>query len=328
MSLSTQYLEELSQRFKKQVEEIQRLFDKTTTMLQAESKKKDERNQQLEEQIKDLKAVVEALVAERNSWGNIFYWIFLVTAVLFCALTFCRRGPKLPKRSENTEESGEVYRRNSIDVIQEKKANKKKIRRPSEEALKIKGTYEDLLINDGDFGGKMGKKRKKKRGIVRSNSITTLTEETESNLRPNANCDRQNSAANDLDWIERNKMATAAQDVPFVLEESEHTFPEPVNYNCDCSSKKLNGEVEVGDVPVFLRTATDARLNRSSSHNLGVKVDGSKRETHRKTASLDESRKNLVEKANGSAETGVDGDEKVSVKKEKKGFKKIFKKVF
>lgn len=183
MSLSTQYLEELSQRFKKQVEEIQRLFDKTTTMLHAESKKKDERNQQLEEQIKDLKTIVEALVAERNGWGSAFYWTFLAAVVLFCAVAFCRRGVGQPKRAESSEESGEIQRRNSIDVVQEKRPSKKKTRRPSEEALRIKGTYEDLLINEGDSGGKSGKKRKKKRGIVRSNSITTLTEEAEGNLR-------------------------------------------------------------------------------------------------------------------------------------------------
>lgn len=146
-------------------------------------------------------------------------------------------------------------------------------------------------------------------------------------------CERQNSAPSntntDFDWIERNKMATAVQDVPFVLEESDHTFPEPVNYNsCDYSIKRLNGDVSVGDVPGFLRTAMDVRLNRSSSHNLGMKIEGNKKETHRKTASLDESRKNLVETVNGNSDLGIDGDAKVLVKKEKKGFKKIFKKVF
>lgn len=142
-------------------------------------------------------------------------------------------------------------------------------------------------------------------------------------------CDRQNSAPantnNDLDWIERNKIASAVQEVPFVLEESEHTFPEPVNYtDCDYSAKTPNGDISAGDVPGFLRTAMDVRLSRSSSHCLGVKVEGGRRETHRKTASLDESSKNL----NGNGGLGIDEDEKVLVKKEKKGFKRIFKKVF
>lgn len=138
MSLSTQYLEELSRRYKKQVEEMQRLLDRTLLTLNTESKKKDEKNQQLEEQIKELRQIVDMLVTERNTWGSFIYWICLMTIALFSILTYFRKTPRYKQSS--SEPAGEVQRRKSVDVIRHTAEPKKK-RRPSEEALKIKGTW-------------------------------------------------------------------------------------------------------------------------------------------------------------------------------------------
>ncbi|XP_064460431.1 SUN domain-containing ossification factor-like [Ornithodoros turicata] len=74
MSLSSQYLEELSQRYRKQMEDMQRNFNHTinalneTTRMAAE---KDQRQQealvQLQQQLDNLTSVIDALLSERRS---------------------------------------------------------------------------------------------------------------------------------------------------------------------------------------------------------------------------------------------------------------------
>lgn len=157
-------------------------------------------------------------------------------------------------------------------------------------------------------GPRNGKKRKRKK-LTRSNSITTLTEEIENTYRTfHSDVGEMHGSVLDLDWVDQNKLEKS--DVPVALEESEHTLPEPVTY------QKI-------DVPDFVKTATDARLNRSVSHTLEPKVNGTKRDTHRKTASLDESKRIVNVNGLGESKSGEG-----TPKKERKGLKKIFKKVF
>lgn len=338
MSLSTQYLEELSRRYKKQVEEMQRLLDNTLATFNAESKKKDETNKRLEDQIQELKQVVESLVAERNSWSSVMFWTFLTCAAAFIFMTFCKRNAQ-HKQSGTDEKMCEVQRRHSVAVVPNITAPKKK-RRPSEECLKIKGTYEDLLIYETDSSTSR-KKKKKKKGIPRSNSISTLTEEVENNSRtvssdttfsfkPPSTSSRVNhkeapAQQADLDWVEHSVLQNGIQEVPFLLEESEHTSLEPLIFTENCPKK--NNSHTIGN-STFMKTAAEVRLNRSSSHNPPAKTNGNIAGAHRKTASLDEHVQFALAKSINSYVNSHSRDEAMTPKKEKKSLKKIFKKVF
>jgi seryl-tRNA synthetase len=77
MSLSGQYLEELSRRYKKQVEEMQRAFNRTLAAVAEESRKGEEREQKrveemaaLQKQLATLTFSVEMLLTERDSWQH------------------------------------------------------------------------------------------------------------------------------------------------------------------------------------------------------------------------------------------------------------------
>jgi transcriptional regulator with AAA-type ATPase domain len=77
MSLSGQYLEELSRRYKKQVEEMQRAFNRTLAALAEESQKGNEREQKrvvemaaLQQQLATLTLTMDMLLLERDSWQH------------------------------------------------------------------------------------------------------------------------------------------------------------------------------------------------------------------------------------------------------------------
>lgn len=341
MSLSTQYLEELSRRYKKQVEEMQRLLDKTLATFNAESRKKDEKNQLLEEQIQELQRTVEILVSERNSWKSFLYCIFLICSTVVAFVIFCRRSTQ-HKQPEADKKMGDVQRRYSVSVVSHAVVPKKR-RRPSEEALKIKGTYEDLIINETDLStSKSSKRKRKKRSLARSNSISTLSEETENKLhtvssdtvfsfKPTCTSSRvlncqEPTQKTDLDWVEHSVLQNGIQTVPFLLDESEHTSLEPLIFT-DNNTKKSSDDTSPrlsNDLPSFMKTAADVRLNRSSSHNPPTKPNGNK--VHRKTASLDEHVNNL--NGNLDLHSKVEDIQGMTPKKEKKGLKRILKKVF
>jgi seryl-tRNA synthetase len=77
MSLSGQYLEELSRRYKKQVEEMQRAVNRTLAAVAEESRKGEEREQKhiertaaLQKQLATLTVTLEVLLSERESWQH------------------------------------------------------------------------------------------------------------------------------------------------------------------------------------------------------------------------------------------------------------------
>lgn len=76
MSLSGQYLEELSRRYKKQ-EELSRALNKTLVLLREEIRKSKDREQQrdsdllfLRTQLIQLTATIDSYQSERDSWQN------------------------------------------------------------------------------------------------------------------------------------------------------------------------------------------------------------------------------------------------------------------
>jgi hypothetical protein len=288
MSLSSQYLEELSKRYKKQVEEIQKLLDKTILSINEESKKVDERNKHLEERLIVLTSVVEALIAEKKSWSSTVYCVIVSSLVTLFVVTFCCKIPD-PIAAKRIE----AKRRKSMDILPPRAPPQKKKRRPSDQALKI---VRSSMETSDNLARK--KKKKKQTTLQRSNSISTLSEER---VEVQA-WERQESApaTAPVDWVEGKHL----EEVPFVLEESEHSSLEPLVLTPD----KIVA-------PNFLRTALNARADRG--------VNGDAVKVERKSASVDETTR-LTPTVNGNASFGEAG----TPKKEKKSLKKIFKKVF
>lgn len=75
MSLSAQYLEELSRRYKKQVEEMQRAFERTLAAVGEASRQAAQREvahaeslSAMEQRLSALAATTAALLSERDSW--------------------------------------------------------------------------------------------------------------------------------------------------------------------------------------------------------------------------------------------------------------------
>lgn len=273
MSLSSQYLEELSKRYKKQVEEMQRLLEKTVLSLQEESQKKDERNRHLEERIDTLTTTVELLLSERNQWNlSSILWIILIGLIAFFLYSICTKPPAL-----EVEEKVKVERRKSIDVVTHQQPVKKK-RRPSDQALKIVRS----CATNTEETGKVRKKRKKK--------------SSEAEFKPPLS----SSKIDCNDWVEG---VNSSGLPPYVLEESEHSTLEtlPVEGN-------------------YFPTASESRLKRLSLQSNG-KLTGAGEATNADLKVLDVD--NRVVNVNGNSREASQ-----SPKKERKGFRRLLRKVF
>lgn len=77
MSISSQYLEELSRRYKRQMEEMQRQFNLTIAVLNDTSRQAYDRDQDhqkdieaLEQQLANVSSLLQKLVEERESLAN------------------------------------------------------------------------------------------------------------------------------------------------------------------------------------------------------------------------------------------------------------------
>lgn len=332
MSLSSQYLEELSRRYRKQVDEMQKLLDSTVSALKEETRRKDEENRRLQHQLTTLSATVDALVAEKTSWMGATYWLFLAAIAAVFIMTFCRRSPDQKRLLDDDPDklklNLEPQRRRSIDIIshQQKPA---KVRRPSEEALLIAGTYQHLMLENDS------RKRKKKK------SLPTL-----SRSPSNSNSNSNNSNARELpaevrklpyfrppgkfpttttDWIDGNVFSRGFEDVPFLLEEEEHSALEPTLFQ----EERLNGRLPnnfkfVPSLP-HIRTAINARSARSGSP--GLQQNGNKL-AHKKSASVDETRSRPEGSEVSSVSSSLDDKASPADKKKKGGLRRIFKKVF
>lgn len=328
VSLSSQYLEELSRRYKKQVEEMQRFLEKTLATLNDEIKKKDESNKRLENKLQQLSEAVEALIADKEGSFSFVHIIVFFVIFMIGFLSFCRRGEH-SKHSHSDEISIEMQRRKSIDVINHNTPAKKQ-RRPSEEALKISGTYEHLLVDDIELRRKIKDRKRKKKRLQRSNSITTLNEESVVHHKKSTSsesaiisCIRQDCS----DWPTITTIGI--EEIPLVLEECDNSplqdmpLPQPLQ---DPDVISTNGDLQKYrkiSTPEYLKTAVEIRKSRRFSPN------GSKQE-HRKSASMDETkRQKSPAPSDASLSISYDEPKITPPKKEKRGtLKKIFKKVF
>lgn len=176
MSLSGQYLEELSRRYKKQVEELQMSFAKTLVNIEEQSRRNLERKQELFEQNQKLRNDLEILTERIFSWRNILICCACFTCVQLLIFHLILRiwGRKYGlDRNESSELSSEAqsnienetptrkrksgnvpmkFRRKSAEEKRERTLSESSssalLRRPSTEALNITGTYTELLIKD------------------------------------------------------------------------------------------------------------------------------------------------------------------------------------
>jgi hypothetical protein len=188
MSLSGQYLEELSKRYKKQVEELQLSFAKTLQTIEAQNRKSSEREQLLTDQNQQLRQDLDALLARIYNWKNILMYcgVFFLAQVVVMLLIAkgCFGGRSQQARAAKPAEKL-IDRRNSVEgVISVASAVKNspittqpRRRRPSEEALQIVGHYEELLIENGDVEEDAAKDKRKRRKNSNKTSKRAISEE-------------------------------------------------------------------------------------------------------------------------------------------------------
>lgn len=181
MSLSGQYLEELSRRYKKQVEELQHSFAKTITKMDEQNRERIEHSKQLFEQNAKLRQHLDELTEHLYSWKTIFIYltgfIFIQIVIFYIMLSIFIR--KMKSKSEElkveipkSRNNKFVHRRKSVEGVFGHVSPINRTKRPSEVALNISGTYEELMIgstSDNSDSSRQDKKRNKNRN--RKNSI-------------------------------------------------------------------------------------------------------------------------------------------------------------
>ncbi|CAL7933858.1 unnamed protein product [Xylocopa violacea] len=194
MSLSGQYLEELSRRYKKQVEEMQRSLERTVSAMSEETRKRDERESKraeeiaiLKEEISNLSELVTNLLYDRDSWrgkismiGQQILLICLETFVVYLILLYCwRKSNKKTEINEKLESKKGALRRKSAENFSPhmKKPNK---RRPSEIASHIADTYRELMISNKSHETKKEKKKKRRKTTALVSHQMNVNNDTES----------------------------------------------------------------------------------------------------------------------------------------------------
>ncbi|XP_076765734.1 uncharacterized protein LOC143432748 isoform X2 [Xylocopa sonorina] len=194
MSLSGQYLEELSRRYKKQVEEMQRSLERTVSAMSEETRKRDERESKraeeiaiLKEEISNLSELVTNLLYDRDSWrgkismiGQQILLICLETFVVYLILLYYwGKSNKKTEINEKLESKKGALRRKSAENFSPhmKKPNK---RRPSEIASHIADTYRELMINSKSHETKKEKKKKRRKTTALVGHQTNVNNDTES----------------------------------------------------------------------------------------------------------------------------------------------------
>lgn len=180
MSLSGQYLEELSRRYKKQVEEMQKSFEKTMLHMTEERKKSNEREQKyleqmtnLQDQLAQMTIAMKLLMEERDSWfGNITFTKFIIYQSIIITIVFYymskKRKPEtilvpIPKKIKKRQDK---FRRKSVEGVSGHATPSTKKRRPSEEAFQIARQSTDEKENDSGEWQVAKKNRRRKTSII------------------------------------------------------------------------------------------------------------------------------------------------------------------
>ncbi|XP_076316024.1 SUN domain-containing ossification factor-like isoform X2 [Tachypleus tridentatus] len=165
MSLSSRYLEELSQRYRRHMEEMQKAFDRTVGALNdtaADAANRDLHQQetigQLQAQVINLTEAVVTLMSERDTiYRQILethvcflaiQLIILATVLSLCLRRFSRSAhqpAEVPGEAKSAGKAKDQRRLSAGPAIGYTLPKTAKKRRPSDEAM-ISGTYLDLVI--------------------------------------------------------------------------------------------------------------------------------------------------------------------------------------
>ncbi|KAG8329675.1 SUN domain-containing ossification factor isoform X3 [Homalodisca vitripennis] len=191
MSLSGQYLEELSRRYKRQVEEM----TKALAGAAEERRRTDEREglrleqlAQLTQQVETLTVAVKSLLEERDSWqhkatvmGQHGVIVVVEVVVFAVVLYICRWLPRVDvsrrRISMAWPRTEPPKRRKSVDEALPSHVPVRK-RRPSEEALIIAGnTHQELLIPEARRKVSKGETRRQRRKRKREMALQSLETE-------------------------------------------------------------------------------------------------------------------------------------------------------
>nr|CAD7259288.1 unnamed protein product [Timema shepardi] len=191
MSLSGQYLEELSRRYKRQVEEMQRSLNRSLVAAAEDSRREEERDRKraeeeakLQEQLEILTSQVKSLMAERTSWPNILsvflqhvVFLSIEVAVVLLVLQFLRR----PQGVMLSSDKHVIRRTRSLDGVRGHLSRCHDCSRTSSGQVTVSDIHNHLMLPDMDLGeagiapsraeGK--RRRRKRREPVKSASINT-----------------------------------------------------------------------------------------------------------------------------------------------------------
>ncbi|KAF4518785.1 hypothetical protein B566_EDAN005405 [Ephemera danica] len=185
LSLSSQYLEEISKRYKRQMEEMQKAYERTLTAIGESARQAIQREQaqaehisNLEQRLSALASTTAALLAERDSWHYkvtvVSQHFILMAVLLYLIISLVRQCSPSSAYKEPTPEPIVVppLRRHSIDQLRLNSGSRQRKRRPSEEIVPC--DQKRLIRLDSMGGDPSKKKRRKLRQQLRGVSVEDL----------------------------------------------------------------------------------------------------------------------------------------------------------
>ncbi|XP_037903780.1 SUN domain-containing ossification factor isoform X3 [Hermetia illucens] len=286
MSLSGQYLEELSRRYKKQVEELQHSFAKTLATIDEQNRRALEKEQILITQNRNLNEQLNEISTRLNNWivFGICFFVFLMFQTFVLWLRSHRENRRILKHFEESSLSQrrrstprkKLLRQKSVEGVSGHPSPTHKSRRPSEEADRISGSYKNLLIDDevqniggmdeakdtfGEMGVKTAKPRNRKISSARRNG----------SLEPKALLfGRQESAPGDFVRPNVSPSVGSQEDDGMILEDDYETYVPGTDlaYNEFMpegpSGSQMNGKVQNGTKTSSKKTSKVRRLSSPS----------------------------------------------------------------
>ncbi|XP_072936785.1 SUN domain-containing ossification factor isoform X2 [Epargyreus clarus] len=337
MSLSGQYLEELSRRYKKQVEEMQKSFEKTVVQMTEERRKSTEREQKyldqmtiVQEQLAQATIAIKILMDERDSWfGNLTFFKFVVYQSIIIAVVVyyisTRRKPEsvvvmpIPKKIKKKQDR---FRRKSVEGVSGHATPSAKKRRPSEEAFRIARLSTDDVDKDPDEGEWQVARKNRKR----KTSILHRNQEIESNS--DARLGRQDSIRklheNAIPLDEGEFFAPVTEPKEFIEESPKKQIPK-TNGSFFNNLKSKTIKTRRLSSPAFLRT-----LSRQSARSTPSPVLRPAEQLYNgklsKKAASESPTGSLWSESTEISQNGQQDSE--SGGKKKKSLKNILKKVF
>lgn len=332
MSLSGQYLEELSRRYKKQVEEMQKTFEKTVQQMIEERRKSNEREQKyfeqlttLQEQLNQMAIAMKILMDERDSWfGNMnFFKFFVFQSIIITILMYYiskkrKVEPIIVPIPRKTKKKIDRLRRKSVEGVSGHATPSAKKRRPSEEAMQI------ARLSAEETGKDEGEWQVARKNRRRKTSIVHRAFEPEK------------------EWVRQDSIRKL-QDNPIVLDEEEFyaPVPEPKQFEPDVVEPKKEVPKTNGSFFNNLKTKTMKTRRLSSPAFLRTLSRQSSRSTPSPVVRNLEPifNGNLSKKAASESPTGSLWSESTEISqngqqesesggKKKKSLRNILKKVF